>query len=84
MEGGSLGDIHVGDVVQIDPEHDERFGACFMVVTELRPTWDGLIGYVTVPGGPDNGGGQAYYRIRADHVVRIGKAEWVTKSVEVG
>ncbi len=39
--------VQVGDVVQIDPEHDPRFGGCLMVVTELKPAWNGLVGYVT-------------------------------------
>lgn len=73
--------IAVGDVVQIDPEHDEVFGACFMVVTELKPSWSGLQGYVTVP-GKDGNGGQAYYRVPEDKVVRIGAAEWAVAQSE--
>lgn len=67
--------IEVGDVVQIDPGHDEVFGGCFMVVTELKPSWNGLMGYISVPGKGDQGG-PAYYRIEASKVLRIGKAEW--------
>lgn len=29
-------DIKPGDVVQIDPSHDERFGGCFMLVTDVK------------------------------------------------
>jgi hypothetical protein len=68
--------IQPGDVAQINPAFDDRFGACFMVVTETRPSWDGLIGYVSVPGAE---GGQAYYRIEAKHVVRVGRAEWTVE-----
>lgn len=64
-------EIAVGDVVQIHPSHDEAFGGCFMVVSEVK-TW-GVQGYVTVPGS----GGQAYYRCPWKAFVRIGKAEWV-------
>lgn len=59
MSGDSDAEIAVGDVVQIDPAHDAVFGACFMVVSELKPTWNGLQGYVQIP-GPE--GGLAYYR----------------------
>lgn len=60
----------VGDVVQIDPEHDPRFGGCFMVVTDPE-TW-GATGFVQIPGG-----GQAYYRCPSEHLHLIGRAEWV-------
>lgn len=59
-----------GTVVQIDPEHDEIFGACFMVVTETK-SW-GVQGYVEVPGRD----GVAFYRCPYDAVVYIGEAEW--------
>ena len=59
-----------GDVVQIDPEHDERFGGCFMQITEPK-SW-GAQGFVRVPGG-----GNAYYRVPANAMTRIGRAEWV-------
>lgn len=69
-----LGDnIKVGDVVQIDPEHDEVFGGCFLLVTELK-TW-GVMGYVRVPGHGDKGG-EAYYRVPFEQIARIGAAEW--------
>ena len=55
-----------------DPEHDPgRFGGCFLVVTEVK-RW-GVQGYVTpLP----NEGGQAFYRVAFDKIVRIGRAEW--------
>jgi hypothetical protein len=65
--------IKVGDVVQINPEHDERFGACFLVVTELK-SW-GVQGYARVPGG-----GDAYYRVPYEQVHLVGVAEWVHQS----
>lgn len=66
----------VGDVVQIDPAHDERFGGCFMVITEPKP-W-GAQGYVTIPG---ESGGQAYYRCPSAAMHFIGLAEWFVPSV---
>lgn len=66
-------DVQVGDVVQIDPEMDDTFGACFLVVTEVKP-W-GVQGYVTVPGHGKKGGA-AYLRPTFDKLVRIGCAEW--------
>lgn len=65
-----------GDIVQIDPEHDDVFGACFMTVTEVRP-W-GLIGYVRVPGKGDKGG-NAYYRVPHGKYARVGAAEWMSE-----
>ena len=64
--------IAVGDVVQIDPEHDDRFGGCFLIVTEVR-SW-GAIGYVRVPG---EDAGDAFYRVPWEHCHQIGRAEWV-------
>jgi len=65
--------VRVHDVVQIDPAHDSVFGACFLVVTEVRD-W-GVIGYVRVPGQGDKGG-DAYYRVKFEHIGWIGPAEW--------
>lgn len=65
--------LQAGDVVQIDPDHDKRFGACLMVVTDPK-TW-GAQGYVLVP---DSGGaGRAYYRVAFEHMEYIGRAAWV-------
>jgi len=58
-------------VVQINPDHDERFGGCFMVVTEPKP-W-GAQGYVQIPGSK----GLAYYRCPSEAFVIIGPAVWV-------
>ena len=67
--------IAVGDVVQIDPNHGEAFGTCFLVVTELK-SW-GVMGYIRVPG---EGGGGAFLRVPFNKVTRIGFAEWVRAS----
>lgn len=69
------GVIAVGDVVQIDPAHDPVFGACFMLVTELKPSWQGLMGFVLIPAHPE--GKNAYYRVPIDKVSLIGTAQWV-------
>jgi hypothetical protein len=62
--------IQVGSVVQIDPAHDDRFGACLLLVTELKG-W-GVQGYVRIPGR-----GDAYYRVPFDMVSYVGPATWV-------
>jgi hypothetical protein len=64
--------ISVGDVVQIDPSHDARFGGCFLLVTEVK-SW-GVQGFVAVPDKPS--AGEAYYRVGFAKIVRIGRAEW--------
>ncbi|MGH9146680.1 MAG: hypothetical protein ACRD1Q_08225 [Vicinamibacterales bacterium] len=56
--------IEVGDVVQIDPTLDGRFGGCFLLVTKVR-SW-GVAGYVVMPGK-----GAVYHRIDTDAITRI-------------
>lgn len=63
-------DLQVGDVVQIDPEHDNRFGGCFMQITEVK-SW-GVQGFVKTPGQ-----GDAYYRCEYEQMHKIGAAEWM-------
>lgn len=63
--------LRVGDVVQIDPASDRRFGACFMAVTE--PTAWGAQGFVQVPGSA----GQAYYRCPFEGMEYVGRAAFV-------
>jgi len=60
-----------GDIIQVDPNHDECFGACFMVVTEPK-SW-GAQGYFQAPGQE----GLAYYRLKFKNGVKVGRAEWV-------
>lgn len=67
----NLAPVAVGDVVQINPESDERFAACFMVVEEVKP-W-GFQGYVTVPGVERK---VAYYRVNRGECERLGPAPW--------
>ncbi len=62
-----------GDIVQIDPDHDEIFGAGFMVVTKPK-SW-GAEGYLPAPGQD----GLAYYRVNFDNAVRVGRAEWMVR-----
>ena len=61
--------IHVGSVVQIDPEYDARFGGCLLVVEEVA-SW-GVQGVVRVPGR-----GEAPYRVTFEHVAYIGELQW--------
>jgi hypothetical protein len=67
-----MSDLAVGDVVQIDPEYAPNYGACFLVVTEVK-SW-GVQGYTRAPGP---GGGDVYLRVPFASCVRIGVAEWV-------
>lgn len=69
---GRAGAIAVGDVVQIDPEHDDKFGGNLLVVTEVK-SW-GVQGYVAIPGS-----GLAYYRVHFESVRRIGVAAWTAE-----
>jgi len=62
--------IQANDVVQIDPAHDPVFGACLLIVTEIK-AW-GVIGYVKIPGK-----GLAYYRVPFEKIHKVGAAEWV-------
>ena len=64
-------DVAVGDVVQINPDSDDRFAACFLVVEEVKP-W-GFQGYVTVPGVERK---VAYYRVNREDCERLGNAPW--------
>lgn len=61
--------MNIGDVVQLNPKLD-KFGGCFMIVTEPK-SW-GAQGYVTVPGK-----GIAFYRANTEDMVKIGEAQWM-------
>ena len=66
--------LSIGDVVQIDPAHDDVFGGCFMVVTEPK-LW-GAQGYCSTPGEK----GLAYYRCPHESMELVGRAIWVNQS----
>lgn len=68
--------LEVGDVVQIDPLHDDVFGACFMQVTEPK-SW-GAQGFVLVLPGENKPKGQAFYRCKFENMEYVGKAAWVS------
>ena len=71
-------ELKVGDIVQIDPEHDLIFGAALMIVTEPK-SW-GAQGYVHVLGNTDavvTFKGVAYYRCAFENMELVGKAEWI-------
>jgi hypothetical protein len=64
-------DLKVGDIVQVNPDK-EVFGACMVVVTELK-SW-GIQGYVQSAGVP----GQQYIRLNFDDFEFTGgKAVWI-------
>lgn len=62
--------VQPGDVVQINPDHDLKFGGCFMLVEEVAP-W-GFQGFVQIPAR-----GKAYYRVPRESCIYIGQAEWM-------
>lgn len=64
--------VYEGDVYQIDPDCDEVFGGCFVVVTEVKQ-W-GIQGYVTIPG---EDGGNAYVRKKFNEIERVGVSVWM-------
>jgi len=69
-------DLKVGDIVQVNPDK-EMFGACMVVVTELK-SW-GIQGYVQSAGVP----GQQYIRLKFDEYEPTGgKAVWVVGEQE--
>ena len=66
-------ELEIGEVVQINPETHDRFGGCFMVVSE--PKSFGAMGYVTVPHA--EGPQQAYFRCKFEDMETLGvTAEW--------
>ena len=66
-------ELQCGDVVQIDPEYDERFGGCFMLVTEPK-SW-GAQGFCVSPAET----GFYYYRCKFENMEYVGKSPWVTR-----
>jgi hypothetical protein len=69
--------LAVGEIVQINPEMDinPMFGACLLVVTELK-SW-GVMGYVQGLGSDGKIGGQAYIRLPFDQIEKTnGMAVW--------
>jgi len=65
-------DLKKGMIVQIDPEHDNMFGGCLLIVTEVK-SW-GVQGYVDVPGK-----GQAYYRVGHGKFTYAGEVAWMVE-----
>jgi hypothetical protein len=68
-------ELKVGEIVQIDPASDDRFGGCLMVVSEPK-SW-GAQGYVQNAGS----NAQAYYRCPFENMEPTGGiAPWVIGS----
>lgn len=66
-------DVKVGDIVQVAPDK-EMFGACMVVVTELK-SW-GIQGYVQSAGVA----GQQYIRLKSDEYEYTGgRAIWMVQ-----
>ncbi len=74
--------LAVGDVVQIDPKTTEAgglFGACFMMVTELKSF--GAQGFIAIPGERGQPPGQAYFRAKSEEMLHVGVAPWQPVSI---
>ena len=69
--------LQVGDIVQIDPAHDEVFGGCFMQVTEPK-SW-GAQGFVVALPTKHTKFGRAYYRCKFENMEWVGRAVWVSE-----
>jgi len=66
----------IGDVIQIDPEHDEMFGGCFGIVEAVKDWGCNLVAF-TIPGKD----GAAYYRVAHGKYRIIGQAKWTLQRV---
>lgn len=58
-----------GHIFQINPDHDEIFGGCLLIATEIK-SW-GVQGYFDVPGK-----GKAFYRCGYENMELVGFVEW--------
>jgi len=65
-----MDNLNVNDVVQINPLVN-RFGGCFMQVTEVK-SW-GAQGFVKVPAE-----GKAFFRVKNEDMEYIGPATWMS------
>ncbi len=64
-------DVVVGDVVQINPDSDEVFGGCFLIVEEVND-W-GFQGRCDMPGHDRQ---VFHYRVNREDCTRVGPAFW--------
>ncbi|MDA7663845.1 hypothetical protein N8569_00925 [bacterium] len=70
-------ELKIGEIVQINPDSNDRFGGCLMIVSEPK-SW-GAQGYVTVPHA--EGPQQAYFRTAFENIEPTnGAAEWLVGS----
>jgi hypothetical protein len=67
--------LKIGDIVQINPDHDPVFGRALMIVTE--PKKFGAQGYMH---GLDQG--LAFYRCSFENMELVGHAIWTRKSAD--
>ena len=80
------GELHIGDIVQINPENGHKWGGFFCVVTEPK-TW-GCQGYLLHHGAIDavrvEATNLAYVRLKFEDIEFCGKAFWVCHEKEEG
>jgi hypothetical protein len=74
-----MSEVVIGDVIQIDPEHDPVFGGCFGIVEEVKP-WGCSLVACPAPGAE----GIAYYRVAHGKYAVIGRTEWITSDRQRG
>lgn len=60
----------VGDIVQVGEQGPREWFRCLIVVDEIK-TW-GIQGYVTLPGGSERTGGDAFNRLEWHEIVPTG------------
>ncbi|NCU32880.1 MAG: hypothetical protein EOM23_08120, partial [Candidatus Moranbacteria bacterium] len=70
-------ELKIGDVVQIAPEHDDKFGGCFMVVSKVYEF--GAQGDFPTPGK----NGLVYYWCPFSAMELIGHAEWINDQEKI-
>lgn len=69
------GQLFVGDVVQIAPEHGLMWGGCFVFVEEPK-SW-GCQGFIATPKAQEQPPARIYVRLRWEHMELIGRAVFV-------
>ncbi len=69
-----------GDVIQVDPKHDETFGGCLAIVEEVTD-WGVSLCAIQAPGQRKP---SYFYRVAHGEYKVIGRAAWVLDWNEEG
>ncbi len=65
-------EVGYGDIVQIDPVKDTKFGGCYMFVEEAKE--NGISGFIQIPGR-----GKAYIQKAWEDIEWCGQSVWDKK-----